>query len=66
MSLWWRLAEEDPADVRPEAACARRVRIGVLVGMLMVDAMRGDPEDRPAFERQRAADGEEILERFGS
>ena len=59
-----RFAEENPAHVRPEAADARRVRIERLVGVLMVQAVRGDPEDRPAFERQRAADREEILEQL--
>ena len=33
-----------------------------MVRMLMVNAMRGDPEDRPAFERERAADGQEVLD----
>ena len=56
------LAEQDPADVRPEGAIARRMRIARLVGLLMMDAMGGHPEDRPAFERQRAANGKEILE----
>jgi hypothetical protein len=39
-----RLAEEHPAHVRPEAADARRVRILRLIGMLVVQAVRGDPE----------------------
>ena len=57
-----RLAEQDPAHVRPEAAVARRVRIAVVVGVLVVDAVRRHPEDRPALERQRAADRQEVLE----
>ena len=28
----------------------------------MMDAVRGHPEDRPAFERERAADREEVLD----
>ena len=28
----------------------------------MVDAVRGHPEDRPAFERERAAEGEEVFD----
>ena len=59
-----RFAEENPADVRPEAADARRVRIERLVRVLMVLAVGGDPEDRPALERQRAADRQEILEQL--
>ncbi len=39
-----------------------RMRIALLIGFLMVNTMHGDPEDRPAFERQRAANGEEILQ----
>src|SRR5262245_27395573 len=46
----------------PDRPLTRRVRIAFLIGFLMVDAMRGDPEDRPAFERERAADGEEVLD----
>ena len=50
-----RLAEEDPSGVRPPAAFARRVRIAFLITELVMDAMRGDPEDGPAFERERCA-----------
>ena len=59
-----RVAEEDPAHVRPEAAVARRVRIAVVIRMLMVNAVGRHPEDRAAFERQRSADRQEVLERF--
>ena len=59
-----RVAEEDPAHVGPEPAVMRRVRIAVLVGVLVVHAVGRDPEDRPALERQCAADREEVLERF--
>ena len=58
------IAEEHPAHVRPEAAFTRRVRIAVLVGVLMMDAVRRDPEDRPAFERERPAQRQEVLDRF--
>ena len=50
--------------MRPEPAVVRRVRIAVVVGVLVVHAVRRDPENRPAFERQRAADGQEVLERL--
>ena len=56
------LAGEDPAHVRPAGAFARRVRIAFVVGVLMMDAVRGDPEDRSALERQRAAEGQEVLD----
>jgi hypothetical protein len=36
--------------------------IAGLVGFLMVNAVRGNPEDRPAFQRQGAANREEILQ----
>ena len=59
-----RLAGEDPPHVRPERALARRMRVAVLVRVLMMNAMSGDPEDRSAFERQRAAGGQEVLDPF--
>ena len=58
------LAGQDPSHVRPPGAFARRVRVAFTVGLLMVDAMRRDPENRTAFERQRAAEGQEILDPF--
>ena len=45
-----------------QRAFARRVRIAFLIGLLMMDAMRGHPEDRAALERQRAAEREEVLD----
>jgi len=46
-----RCAEEDPAGVRPiHAAFARRVRIAFLVAQLVMDPMRGNPEDGAALE----------------
>ena len=50
-----RLAEKNPARVRPPSALARRVRIAFLVAQLVMYAVRGNPEDRPALERQRGA-----------
>jgi hypothetical protein len=58
------IAEKDPTHVRPEAAITGRVRIAVVVRVLVVDAMRGNPEDWPTFKRQRTADGEKVLKRF--
>jgi hypothetical protein len=56
-----RVAEDNPADVRPERVDARRMRIERFVRVLMVLPMDGHPEDRSALERQRAADGQEIF-----
>src|SRR5450756_1158827 len=58
------LAEEHPTHVRPEPADARRVRILWLVGVLMVQAVRGNPEHRTTLERERAADREEVVEQL--
>jgi hypothetical protein len=40
------------------------MRILVLIGVLVMQAVRGDPENRAALERQRAADGEEVFEQL--
>src|SRR5687768_17287495 len=40
----------------------RRMRIVVGVGMLMMLAMRGDPEERSAFECESGAGGQEIFD----
>ena len=37
------------------------MRIAFLIGELMMDAVRRHPENRPAFERERRANGQEIL-----
>jgi hypothetical protein len=55
-------AHQDPARMRPPAAIVRRVRIARQVGLLMVDAMGGHPENRAAFEGQRAADRKQVLQ----
>ena len=59
-----RVAEHHPAQVRPEAAHAGRVRVERLVGMLVMLPVDGHPEHRAALERQRAADGQEIFEQL--
>jgi len=48
-----RFAGQDPAHVRPPLTVAGRMRVTFLIRMLVMDAVRGDPENRPAFERQR-------------
>jgi hypothetical protein len=55
-------AHQDPAHVRPPTAIVRRVRIARQIGFLVVDAMRGHPENRAAFEGQRAADRKQVLQ----
>jgi len=56
-------ADQNPTDVRPPTAIARRMRIAFVIGVRVMYAMRGDPVDRTAFERQRATQREEIFER---
>src|SRR5438270_3627617 len=41
------------------------MRVAVLIGKLMMNAVSGHPEDRSAFERQRCADGQKIFYPFG-
>ena len=55
------LPAQDPSHVRPPRALARRVRIAFLIRVLVMDAMGRDPEDRPAFERERGAPGQQVL-----
>jgi hypothetical protein len=59
-----RVAKHDPSHVRPEAAVTRRMRVAVLVGVLVVHAVRRHPEDGAPLERERAAHREEVLECF--
>src|SRR5437588_9046683 len=58
------IAHQGPDDVGPPFPIARRVRIPRLVGELMMDSVRRDPGDRTAFESQRAADGQKVLDPF--
>ncbi len=60
-----RAAGEDPAGVGPPGAVVRGVRVAFLVGVLMVDAVGGDPEDRSALESEAAAGGDEVLQPLG-
>ena len=60
-----RLARDEPADVGPETAFVGRVRVALLVGVLMMLAVDGDPEDGAAFQGERGAEGEEILHPLG-
>src|SRR2546423_7785194 len=53
---------QNPADVRPPRPVARAVRVGGRVRMRVVNPVRRDPLDGPAFERQRGAERQEILD----
>ena len=58
-------AGEDPAGVGPPGAVVRRVGVAFLVGVLMMDAVGGDPEDGAALKREAAAHGDEVLDPLG-
>ena len=53
--------DQEPAHVSPPAAIAGRVRIARQIGFLVMDAMCRNPENRPAFESQCAANSKKIL-----
>ena len=57
-----RSTAQDPTDVRPPAAVARRVWVAVSIRVRMMNPMRGDPLNGSAFERQRSADDQEVLD----
>ena len=59
-------AGDDPTGVRPPGAVAGSVRVAFVVGVLMMDAMGGDPEDGAAFEGHGAAGGDEVLQPAGN
>src|SRR5580698_7435652 len=40
------------------------MRIAIFIGVLMMDAVRGNPGDGPAFEGERAAHCQEVLNKF--
>src|SRR5271165_48964 len=58
-------AAHDPAHVSPPSAFGRRVRVTLVIGKLVMNAVRGHPEDRAALERQGRADGHEIFDPLG-
>jgi hypothetical protein len=57
---------ENPASVSPPGAVVRGVGIAFLIGVLMVDAVSGDPEDGSAFEGEATARGDEVFNPLGS
>src|SRR6185437_181453 len=48
--------------MRPPLAIARRMRIAVVIGLLMMDAMRSDPGNGAAFEREATANRQKVFE----
>ena len=60
------IANQDPTRMRPPLAIARRVRIAFLVRELVMLAMRGYPQQRPAFQSRHAADRQKVLKPLGS
>jgi hypothetical protein len=61
-----RAAGDDPTGVSPPGPVVGSVRIAVVVGVLMMDAMCGDPEDGSAFKCCGAAGGDEVFEPLGN
>ena len=57
--------DDHPADVRPEEALVRRVRVEVGVGVPVVRAVAAGPPLDRAFDGAGATEGEEVLEGEG-
>ncbi len=58
-------AGEDPAGVSPPGAVVRGVGVAFVVGVLMMDAVGGNPEDGSALKGEAAAHGDEVLDPLG-
>ena len=58
-------AGENPAGVSPPGAVVRGVGVAFVVGVLMVDAVGGNPEDGAALKGETAAHGDEVLDPLG-
>jgi hypothetical protein len=59
-------AGEDPAGVSPLGAVVWSVGVALVVGVLMMNAMSGYPEDWTALKREAAAHGDEVLDPLGN
>ncbi len=57
-----RVAAHNPTDMCPPTAVSRCMRIADAVRMGVVNAVRRDPLDRAAFERQRPAANQKIFD----
>jgi len=51
--------------VGPPGSVVRGVGVAFLVGVLMMDAVCGDPEDGTALKRETAAHGDEVFDPLG-
>jgi hypothetical protein len=59
-------AGENPTGVGPPGTVVRGVWVAFLIGVLMMDAVSGHPEDRAALKREAAAHGDEVLDPLGN
>jgi hypothetical protein len=55
-------AGENPAGVSPPGAVVRSVGVAFVVGVLMMDAVCGYPENRATLKRESAAHGDEVFD----
>ena len=55
-------SKENPTHMRPPRALMRGVRITGLIGVLVMDSMCRNPDDRASFKCQGHTDGKEILQ----
>src|SRR5438034_11064424 len=55
------LTHQDPAHMRPPFTVKRSVWIAFLIRMLMMNAVRGDPEDGSDFERKSGTRSKNVL-----
>src|ERR1700721_4161184 len=55
-------AGENPARVGPPGTVARSMRVTFVIGVLMMNAVRGDPEDWSALQGEATAHGDEVLD----
>src|SRR5690349_6133669 len=60
-----RIALQQPASMSPPPAVAGRMRIAVLVGILMMDAMGCDPKERAALQCERGTDCQGVFQPLG-
>src|ERR1700733_14430968 len=56
------IALQNPVDVCPPSAIVRRVRIAFVVAELMMNTMRGYPEDGAALKRECGAGGHRVFQ----
>src|SRR5712692_7799960 len=54
-------AHQDPSHVGPLIAVNWRMRVTFVIRKLVMNAMRGYPEDRPAFEGEGSANRQKIF-----